>query len=368
MGQASSIDTPEEEFYRPRTPLRFGSVPTALPVDPRDYNIREREGSISGASVSSFNGVFPAILSQESFLDRFDDECASPFSPSTFSDSHEGSISPLTRNNGSPRTASLKDTHSCRHDGCECTTARFQTEEEFKDHNCPTSHGSSANTPAKEEFADDIPFYFFPSLCVEENATPAKPRASPDAPTTKSRRTLPQLPQLPQPPKKPPITKRRKITPPPALPPAATAQALPLTPSRSNHSPRRRTSKTKITRPSTPLPQQWHQPVTQYDQPQYQRRASSPYLPPTQYATTEPQQSQLQSASLPATNLQAPLWQVPASFAAVAVTGMQALPMQYEWQQLPHMQQQQLVPSQVGQQGPLICDFLPPTDTTYGVY
>ncbi|KAI9770900.1 MAG: hypothetical protein M1840_002604 [Geoglossum simile] len=382
MGQVPSIDNPEE-FYRPRTPLRFGSVPTALPVDPREYDIRGGEGSASGASVSSFNDIFPSILSQESYLDNFE-ESTSSLSPSTLShqscfSGYEGGISPRTRSIGTPSTPSLQGERHCQCIGRGFSNTGFHTEGELKDricdHMCSPSPSSPANTPTDEEFADGIPFYFFPALCIDEEPALAKSRVLPNGLATTSWRARRQQDKQ-QPPRVStisPSTKRRKITPPPS---ATAVRTLQPAPTLLSNPPPRRVTRTERSGPlPTLLQQQPHHLTSQCNCLQCQYQTPPTYLP-NQNATTAPHQpSPSQSASPLTASLQAPLWQTPsATFtpaaAAAAVPGLQALPAtQYEWQQqLPHMQQHPLASPQIGQQGGFVWDSLACSNSTYGVY
>jgi hypothetical protein len=99
---------------RPRTPLRFGSVPTPLPVDPADYNtrpIRNLYPSIAPAdSVTS-------LLSQENYL------CPSLLSPTI-----------TEEDTPSPVSWSAPARIQCPHSNCAYSVIGFQALEELEFH------------------------------------------------------------------------------------------------------------------------------------------------------------------------------------------------------------------------------------------
>ncbi|KAI5783032.1 hypothetical protein FPQ18DRAFT_358680 [Pyronema domesticum] len=108
---------------RPRTPLRFGSVPTALPVDPSEYNtrpIRNLYPSISTADTVT------SLLSQENYL------YPPPLSPTSTEEDFEDTPSPASW--ASPTR------YYCPRANCSYSIIGFQSIEEVEYHIHTTAH------------------------------------------------------------------------------------------------------------------------------------------------------------------------------------------------------------------------------------
>jgi hypothetical protein len=99
--------SPKSIPIRPRTPLRFGSVPTPLPVDPSRYNTRP------------IRNLYPSIPTQDSVISLLSQESyfCSPLSPGS---SMEDEDTP------SPQPYSVPPRLFCPHSNCNCSVAGFE--------------------------------------------------------------------------------------------------------------------------------------------------------------------------------------------------------------------------------------------------
>jgi hypothetical protein len=114
---------------RPRTPLQFGSVPTALPVDPTDFATRSSYRSTSEGSNSSQTDSLISLLSSASFFEGENVPVSSP---------RPGS-------KPSSDLKSLNKRHYCLQDGCEYGTQGFATEKELQRHQNSLNHKPSGS-------------------------------------------------------------------------------------------------------------------------------------------------------------------------------------------------------------------------------
>ncbi|KAL7269696.1 hypothetical protein RUND412_007626 [Rhizina undulata] len=113
---------------RPRTPLRFGSVPTALPVNPAKYNTRPFKLPYAE---SSYSESVTSVLSQESYLNS---PTSSVYSNSNYSPQFQ--------------SASPPSSHSTMHSGryictsfdCPFGILGFSTLEELEAHIASGNH------------------------------------------------------------------------------------------------------------------------------------------------------------------------------------------------------------------------------------
>ena len=113
---------------RPRTPLRFGSVPTALPVDPAHYNTRPIR-NLHANFVST--DPITSILSQENYL-------------------HPRTYSPAPSDDDMPSPASVTSSLSdfaptrylCPHHTCPYAVIGFYRPDELDMHLHTVSHYS----------------------------------------------------------------------------------------------------------------------------------------------------------------------------------------------------------------------------------
>lgn len=108
MGAQQSVGRPSNNSRsipaRPRTPLRFGSVPTPLPVDPAEYNTRPVR------HLYQYNGYgdsVTSILSQESYFDM-SASISSTLDPSSPSSTEGCSSSPSSSEASSPASPSKR--------------------------------------------------------------------------------------------------------------------------------------------------------------------------------------------------------------------------------------------------------------------
>lgn len=123
---------------RPRTPLQFGSVPTALPVDPARYNKRPIRNLYP--SISTQDSV-TSLLSQESYL------CPPPLSPGSSSD-EEDAPSPLS-NFGWPVPRLY-----CPHANCSYSVIGFESTRDLGRHLQTEAH--FAPNPMMMEFPQPV--------------------------------------------------------------------------------------------------------------------------------------------------------------------------------------------------------------------
>ncbi|KAI5814666.1 hypothetical protein BZA77DRAFT_389102 [Pyronema omphalodes] len=145
---------------RPRTPLQFGSVPTALPVDPSKYNTRPIRNLYP--SISTADAV-TSLLSQENYL------CPTPLSEAITEEDFEDTTSPASW--ASPTR------YYCPHASCSYSIIGFRSIEEVEYHMHTTAHITPQHQrtgyPQPVQYVPHQPPFMIPEHnCMCENCIP----------------------------------------------------------------------------------------------------------------------------------------------------------------------------------------------------
>ncbi|KAI5779371.1 hypothetical protein EDC01DRAFT_671713 [Geopyxis carbonaria] len=136
MGANQSASRSRNIPVRPRTPLRFGSVPSAHPVNPYDYNTRPVRNLYQNMQYAD---SITSILSQESYLAPSSaDSAPSPSSSTSSSASPSSSFSAASSASTTPPPQ--HNQWLCDYPSCAYSVIGYATPEELQLHSYSGTH------------------------------------------------------------------------------------------------------------------------------------------------------------------------------------------------------------------------------------